>query len=306
MDFGKIHDRDKLERVAFEPPSLQLPQDETVLDNETGSFEAFPVCNLWSNTKWKGVIYPEKAKPDSFLGHYGKQFRGIEMNATFYRNFAKSTIEKWTKQVPAEFLFFAKFNRDLSHTYRLRPPRHVFDDFFESMSYFGEKLGTLFLQLPPDFKADERTVFDHFIEQLPEGFSYAVEWRHPSWWADSPEAEATFARLEKRNIALICTDVAGRRDLLHARLTADTFFLRFVGNDLHQTDFERVEQWLPIFQKMKKRGLRQLIWVVHQPNDELNAPRLVAHINRRLEEEGLAEQLPEIKLRDTTEQQQLF
>lgn len=302
MDFGKLKN---IEKVVFQQPEIQLPKQGFQMGES--EFKVITACNLWSNTKWKGVIYPNNAKPDSFLNHYGKQFSGIEMNASFYRIFSGDIIEKWCRQIDNKnFRFFPKFFKEITHTHRLRNTANLERLFFDSMQFFGENLGTIFLQLPPDFSTKERSVFHQFVERLPKNFSFSVEWRHPSWWQFSTENEETFALLASKNMGLVCTDTAGRRDLVHSRLTNQQFFLRFVGNDLHSTDYQRIDAWISTLKTLKGKGLREFIWIVHQPNDELNAPKTVEYINQKLKNEVGINDLPAIKLRAQSQQTSLF
>jgi uncharacterized protein YecE (DUF72 family) len=50
----------------------------------------------------------------------------------------------------------------------------------------SNKLGAILLQLPPSFTVDEFKNIEGFLQKLPLGYHYAVEFRHPSWKAEGP------------------------------------------------------------------------------------------------------------------------
>jgi uncharacterized protein YecE (DUF72 family) len=69
------------------------------------------------------------------------------------------------------------------------------------------------------------------------------------------------------------TDVAGRRDVLHLRLTTPILMLRFVGNDLHPTDYQRVKAWVQRIAEWRDLGLQTVYFFAHEP-DNNSAPDL--------------------------------
>jgi uncharacterized protein YecE (DUF72 family) len=56
----------------------------------------------------------------------------------------------------------------------------------------------------------------------------AIEVRSAEWFEEE-NFEKFSQLLEENNIANIIVDTAGRRDMLHMRLTSDTAFIRYVG-----------------------------------------------------------------------------
>jgi uncharacterized protein YecE (DUF72 family) len=68
----------------------------------------------------------------------------------------------------------------------------------------GGKLGPVLLQLPPTLAADP-ALLDGCLRCFPAGVRVAVEFRHPSWWAD-----ATREILIARGAALCWADRRGR------------------------------------------------------------------------------------------------
>ena len=50
--------------------------------------------------------------------------------------------------------------------------------------------------------------------------------------------------LERLKKGTVITDTAGRRDCLHMKLTSADIFIRFVGNSLHESDYQRIDDWV--------------------------------------------------------------
>jgi hypothetical protein len=81
--------------------------------------------------------------------------------------------------------------------------------------------------------------------------------------------------LEDLGVATVITDVAGRRDVCHMRLSSTQVLIRFVGNALHPSDYSRVQAWAPRLQAWFQAGLRSAYCFTHEP-DNLLAPVLAA------------------------------
>ena len=108
----------------------------------------------------------------------------------------------------------------------------------------GEHLGTTFLQLGPYFDPRQLHTLEVFLKQLPTHFPISVEFRHPDWFTNQSVWQETVQMLHQLSVGTVMSEVAGRRDVVHMSLTTPTVVLRFVGNELHPTDFTRVDVWV--------------------------------------------------------------
>ena len=99
MKFGKVEDPGL---VDFSMPN-DHPDTKRVLSNGNGNFRVFVGCAKWNKTDLKN-FYPRGTKDE--LTYYSSQFNCIELNATFYRVFAKAQFEKWRDKTPENFRFF--------------------------------------------------------------------------------------------------------------------------------------------------------------------------------------------------------
>ncbi|CAN5134718.1 hypothetical protein BH23BAC2_BH23BAC2_06970 [soil metagenome] len=86
--------------------------------------------------------------------------------------------------------------------------------------------------------------------------------------------------MEKFKITNVITDTAGRRDLLHMRLTTPTAFVRYTGAN-HATDYTRLDKWTLKAAEWSRLGLQNFYFFVHQ-NIEKESPFLAAYFIDKL------------------------
>jgi uncharacterized protein YecE (DUF72 family) len=108
-----------------------------------------------------------------------------------------------------------------------------------------------------------------------------MEFRHKDWHNGASASSKLYDLLETHGVTNVLVDTAGRRDLMHMRLTTPTAFIRWVGANDPKSDRSRLDEWIGRISKRKKAGLQKLIFFVHQ-NDEQESPALAAHFIERL------------------------
>ncbi|RZK11459.1 MAG: DUF72 domain-containing protein [Flavobacterium sp.] len=274
MQFGKVANPGS---VDFTLPK-DAPQTKKILEaNKAKNFEAYVGCAKWNRQDLKG-FYPRGTKDE--LVYYSTQFNSIELNATFYKMPSWQQVETWKNKTPDNFKFFPKLTNNISHYQRLNEVKQEVDDFCNAISNFDEKLGMAFLQLRDDFKPKDFDRIKKMVEDFPKGVPLGIEVRNSEWFDDAENQEAFCQLLEKHNVANIIVDTAGRRDMLHMRLTSPVAFIRYVGAN-HPSDVTRLEDWIPRLKKWKEEGLQQLYFFVHQ-NDEVESPLLATHFIEKL------------------------
>jgi len=126
-------------------------------------------------------------------------------------------------------------------------------------------------------------LLEHFITNFPKHIPLAIELRHESWFNNEVAFLSVFDLFERNNITTIITDVAGRRDVLHQRLTTNSVLIRFVGNNLHSTDYERIDEWVNRLKVWFENGLNSVYFFTHEP-DNLLAPELARYLFEKVEE----------------------
>ena len=279
MEFGKLRD---IGMVDFRMP--RQPDASPVLP--TGIPRPAPPrcyigCTGWAMKEWAGTVYPPGARPGDYLAHYGQQFNTIELNATHYRVPSPETIEKWSRDTPADFRFCPKVPQAISHSRDLGTNTAQIEAFAYAMSGLGVRLGPSFLQLPPYFGLERWGILARFLERWPKHIPIAIEFREASWFRGGDLHPDAIQVLEAHQAGAVITDVAGRRDVLHLRVTAPFVLLRFVGNDLHASDYERARAWAAQIQHWFAQGLPALYFFAHEP-DNLQAPQLADYAHQLL------------------------
>jgi len=281
MKFGKLSD---ISNVDF-----SLPPDaasSTILLNSLEKNELKPTvyigCTGWSMKEWIGKIYPKGTKSKDFLKHYGLQFNTIELNTTHYRIPKAETIQVWKQNVPSDFRFCPKIPQSISHSNGMGLATGRLNTFCEVIQGLGEKLGICFMQMPPYFGYNKLGVLKHFFESYPtHTIPLALETRHVSWFHEPRHFEALSQLLEDFQVSSVITDVAGRRDVLHMGISTPHTMIRFVGNNLHPTDYSRIDAWVERLCQWFEEGLQTAYFFTHEP-DNILAPDLSLYLAEKL------------------------
>ena len=276
MKFGKV---DHPEHIDFTIPPDHPDTPVVLSNNKTGAETKIYVgCAKWNRQDLKN-FYPRGTKDE--LEYYASQFNSIELNATFYRIFPAEQYEKWRDKTPEGFKFFPKMTNEVSHLRRLNDKAlESVDRYLEVTALLGEKLGTIFLQMHNNFGPKNWDRVVRFVEYWPKEFPLAMEFRHTDWFNNEKVAQELYHLLQENNIANILVDTAGRRDIMHMRLTNNEAFIRYVGAN-HETDYTRLNNWVEQLDKWKTNGLSNIHFFVHQ-NIELASPLLSAHFIDKL------------------------
>jgi len=279
MEFGKL---EHIEHVDF-----KLPEDNpfnskilTAKGNVNPSKTLYIGCTGWSTKEWVGSVYPKGAKAKDFLSHYGKQFNTIELNATHYKIPDKETIKQWIADTPNDFRFCPKFPQTISHSRDLGLSGSLLPIFCDTLLLLEARLGCTFLQLPPYFSVDRLPILQAFLAAVAPRIPVALELRHESWFHDQAAFAALLEICAFHQASLVITDVAGRRDVLHAAVTTTTTMIRFVGNGLHPTDYLRVQDWVKRLTQWYEAGLETAYFFTHEP-DNLLAPQLANYLHQQ-------------------------
>ena len=288
MKFGQVNDPGKINFTI--PPDH--PETAKVLKQTSKSkdFEVYVGCAKWNKKDLKN-FYPKGVKDE--LAYYSTQFNCIELNATFYRLFPPATFDNWYQTVPQTFRFFPKLEKSISHFRRLKDVQEIVGHNVANMSHLQEKLGMPFLQMPDNFGPQDFDRVVAFAENWTYEVPLAIEFRHTDWYNDAAVSSKLHELLETHGVTKVLVDTAGRRDLLHMRLTTSTAFVRWVGSNEPESDRSRLDEWIGRISNWKQAGLQKLLFFVHQ-NDEQESPALAAYFIERLNKKiGSALPIPE-------------
>lgn len=289
MEFGKLTNISSV-NFALPPDHLETARILRGATSRTGLPRVYIGCTGWAMKEWCGWVYPKSCKSMDYLKYYGQQFNTIELNTTHYRTPSFADIEKWRDQTPPDFRFAPKMLQTVSHSKDLGYGTGLTGQFCEAILALEEKLGVCFMQLPEYFNGTNLPIFEKYIRKLPKSVPFSVEIRGTEWFnfpknseKRPPQYVDDFYRiLEENKVSTVITDVAGRRDVLHQRLTTPTAIVRFIGNDSEPTDFSRLDEWVERLKIWFEMGLHEVYFFTHSP-DNLKAPNLTKYFQGRVE-----------------------
>ena len=200
-------------------------------------------CSGWSYSDsfdkggWVKVFYPDAQTKK--LPYYAQFFNTAEIDATFYEKFymymTKDTFTAMSRATPDDFQFSIKVPESVTHDNRLdvnKGAMALLNEFLEKISplKYANKLGAVLIQLPPSFTVKEFQNTEEFLDRLPSGYDYALEFRHPSWNTEGP-----WELLKHYNIAAVLTDSPEPDKLQFLSepiVTANHSFIRWHGRQV--------------------------------------------------------------------------
>ena len=259
----------------------------------------------WSHPAWPGQLLGVGAKPAEHLAHYARVFNTVEGNTTFYASPTPETVRRWADAVSPQFRFSFKFPQAISHQSDLVSAGKQVADFIQLLAPLHDKLGLLKLQLPARFGPAGLPRLAAFFEALPPDFTYALEVRHPDFFAkgeaeralnrllmdkcinrimlDSRPLFSVPASLAAKNAALV--DAQGKKPRLpvHLLATANSPVVRLIGLPHPEDNHPFLPSWLPHWKQWLAEG-KDLYLFIHTA-DNARAPELARQVSRLLGQE---------------------
>lgn len=222
---------------------------------------------------WEGSFYPAGTKPSDYLTYYSKHFDTVEIDSTFYRIPALSTVNGWNAKTPKGFIFAAKVPQTITHEKVLKGCEAEFEQFVKTMDALGDKLGPMLLQFPyfnrKAFKSvgEFLALLRSFLNKVPKNYKFAVEIRNKAW-LDARFADA----LREHGVALVLQDQSWMprpTELFEMfdPVTADYSYIRWLGDrkgiEEQTRTWDRVivdrsqelREWVNVVYKITGRGV---------------------------------------------------
>jgi len=181
----------------------------------------FVGCSGWQYPAWRTRFYPSGLPVAEWLAFYAQHFPTVEVNNTFYVSPNEEALARWREQVPPGFRFAVKAHRFITHRKKLQDVTRVTIDFLTRVERLGDRLGPILFQLPPRWKANAERL-EAFLASLPRHYTYAFEFRHPSWFAVD-----ILRILAKFDAAFCAHDFPGLR--VPRKAVGSTVYVRFHG-----------------------------------------------------------------------------
>ncbi|WP_017661791.1 DUF72 domain-containing protein [Baaleninema simplex] len=245
-------------------------------------------CAVWAYKGWMGEFFPPGSRNRDFLALYSRRFRTVEGNTTFYAVPDAATLDRWAQETPEGFEFCLKLPRSLSHSGLLEPQIDATREFLQQMQRLGDKLGPVFVQLPPNYSPESFEDLTAFLKADFPRVRLALEVRHRDWFAE-PYAQRLDALLRELGIARVMLDTrpiyqpgnTGENDPqrhsrrrkpnlpLHPTITADFAFVRFITHPDRDANTAFLEDWANRLEHWNDRRL-QVYFFVHCPVEDFS------------------------------------
>lgn len=222
---------------------------------------------VWAQRGFVGSLYPKATPQKNYLSFYSQVFNSIELNSSFYSLPSTERVELWKKSVPEDFLFYAKAPREVGHEIGSAQSLRALHGFSEFLEHLEGNRGTAFIQFPESFGPSRLSDLISLLSQLPKAFRFAIELRHPQWFTQPKLWSRLCKTLHYHHVGLVMTDALGRRDVCHMQLTVPFSLIRFQANTLHQSDFDRLKEWVGQIKVWMDSGIHDVGFFLHQPHE---------------------------------------
>ena len=288
MDFGRLP---SLAGVDF-----RLPPDAPATARVLARAPAPPApavligAPTFAHKEWVGAYYPAGTPETDYLRQYARQWPALELNSTHYGLPGAATVARWRAFTPpasyGHFRFCPKLPQRITHDTALSavsdPDVAAFGRWLAALG--PERVGVPFAQLPPTLGPEALPALHRFLLHYKAvvGGPLAVELRHPLWFSSPLAREEVFNLLEGLGITAVISDVAGRRDVLHQRLTTPTAFIRLNAHALDPTDYLRADAWAERLADWLRAGLQTAYVFIHQ-KDPRHTPVLGRYLAEQIQ-----------------------
>lgn len=237
-------------------------------------------CAMWTHRAWQ----PRSVPAADRLRYYAARCNAVEGNTTFYATPARETVAAWAGQTDPEFRFVVKLPRLITHERRLADTDEPLRLFLDAIEPLGPRTHALWIQLPGSFAPADVPALDRFLRRRSTAHRWAVEVRHPAFFAD-PHAtrrlEETLAAAGAEWVPFDTTAFYRRpptsdaeraawskkpRVALRSHALTDRPIVRYLGRDAVAETVAGWQPWLAVVAGWLREG-RSPTFFVHTPDD---------------------------------------
>jgi uncharacterized protein YecE (DUF72 family) len=260
-------------------------------------------CAMWTHKAWQGrfLAHPTHDRLRSYAGWCN----AVEGNTTFYATPTRDTAASWARQTDPDFRFVLKLPKAITHEHRLTDVDAELRAFLAAVEPLGSRAHALWIQLPASFGPSDVPALAGFLRRLPSSHRYAVEVRHPAFFADPGATsllEGVLAGVDAEWIPFDTTtffqrlptspaerDAWMKKPRLPLRSVAltDRPIVRYLGRDDSASTIAGWQRWVDVVAGWLREGRSPTVFV-HTP-DNAEAPGLA----RRFHDEVRA-RLPQL------------
>ncbi|MEB3290936.1 MAG: DUF72 domain-containing protein [Leptolyngbya sp.] len=266
----------------------------------------FTGCAVWAYKDWVGSFYPQGSRAGDFLRLYGDRMTAVEGNTTFYSQPDAKTIQRWAETMPAGFRFCPKLPKVFSHQGKILPHLAQAQAFMDTLAPLGDRLGPVFLQLPPTYRPAQGADLRDFLTQWPrQRYPIAVEVRHLDWFAP-PIAHRLTQVLTDLGVGRVLLDTRPIYDgLAHTdedpqlgserrkpqvplqpEVTAPFTIIRYISHPSFSLNDPYLAEWTSRLAQWLAAGTT-VYFFAHCPQ-EIHSPRVAQAMYHRLQQAGVA------------------
>jgi uncharacterized protein YecE (DUF72 family) len=265
---------------------------------------------MWAHRTWFGSVLPA-ARAGQELRAYASLLSAVEGNTTFYALPDQVTVERWATQAPESFRFVCKLPQHLTHERRLRRVEAEVGVFLDRLAPLGPRLGPVSVQLPASFGPSDLPALDAFLRSVPATVSWAVELRHPAFFAGGTHERDADELLSRAGVDRVVLDsralfagpcrtpaeqdAFGRKPRLPVRPVAlgRHPIVRFIGQTDPAANPPFWSRWVPVVARWLREGREPYVFV-HTP-DNRASPVLARQFHAEVAAVvDLLEPLPEV------------
>lgn len=203
----------------------------------------------WTYDHWKGRFYPTNLPKKGWFDYYAREFRAVEVNATFYRTFKEQTYHNWRERAPQGFGYVLKAPQLITHRKYLLDVGDDIRTFYQSCSLLQDKFEMILLQVAPNTPYDLDRL-NQALLAFPDPGRVAVEFRRPEWLNQD-----TMSVL--RTVGATICNVDSPQQKISDNLTSQRAYLRLHGRN-HWYAYNYLEDELrdiaALAQELARRG----------------------------------------------------
>src|SRR3954469_8428592 len=122
-----------------------------LFDNNVNVGEVWIGTSGWHYKHWVGNFNPPRLPGSRMLAHYINHLDTVELNNTFYKLPAQTSLFAWRDSTPSNFLFAVKGSRFLTHMKKLNNVEDGLTRFLDAVDVLDPKLGPILFQMPPNW-----------------------------------------------------------------------------------------------------------------------------------------------------------
>lgn len=258
-------------------------------------------CAIWAYKPWVGELFPAGSRATDFLHLYSRRFTTVEGNTTFYSIPDHATVNRWASETPAGFKFCLKLPRDITHQGTLANRLPAAIAFLDKMMGLGDRLGPLFVQLPPSYSPQYLDDLTTFLQGWPsDRAQLVVEVRHPEWFRE-PYGDRLNTLLQQLGMGRVLLDTrpiyecpddpqlqSERRKPqvpLHQVVTSDFCLIRYISHPDLSFNQPYLLEWVASVEQWLRQG-KQVYFFVHCPIEE-RSPATARYVQHLLEQQSV-------------------